>query len=182
MTSYVENETEVSFPFDVQELVGRIMEAVLQTENCPYEATVNLLITDDAGIREYNKNYRRTDRKTDVLSFPNISFGREGDFARAEEEPADCFDPDSGELILGDIILSAERVLSQAQEYGHSVLREFAFLTAHSMFHLCGYDHMEAREAAVMEEKQEAVLRELGITRDTESGSYEAGNSRNGLN
>ena len=83
----------------------------------------------------------------------------------AEAEKADCFDPDSGELILGDIILSAERVLAQAQEYGHSVLREFAFLTAHSMFHLCGYDHMEEQDAAAMEQKQEEVLTRMGITR-----------------
>ncbi len=78
----------------------------------------------------------------------------------------DCFDPDSGELILGDIIISVEKVEEQAQEYGHSELREFAFLVAHSMFHLCGYDHMEANEAAVMEQKQEAVLTQLGITRE----------------
>lgn len=165
MTSYVENETEVNFPFDVQDILNRIMDAVTQMENCPYETTVNLLITDNAGIREYNKNYRGIDRETDVLSFPNISFDSEGDFTQVESMSADYFDPDSGELILGDIILSADRVLSQAQEYGHSVLREFAFLTAHSMFHLCGYDHMEEREAAVMEEKQEAVLTNLGISR-----------------
>lgn len=165
MTSYVENETKVDFPFDVQDILNKIMEAVTQMENCPYETTVNLLITDNAGIREYNKNYRDMDRDTDVLSFPNISFENEGDFSQVENMSADYFDPDSGELILGDIILSADRVLSQAQEYGHSVLREFAFLTAHSMFHLCGYDHMEEREAAVMEEKQEAVLMNLGISR-----------------
>lgn len=166
MTSYVENETEVSFSFDVQELLNRIMEAVTEMEKCPYETAVNLLLTDNEGIREYNKNYRDMDRETDVLSFPNISFERAGDFTPAETEEADCFDPDSGELILGDIILSVDRVLSQAQEYGHSVLREFAFLTAHSMFHLCGYDHMEEEEAAVMEQKQEAVLMQLGITRE----------------
>lgn len=165
MTSYVENETKVDFPFDAQDVLNKIMEAVTQMENCPYETTVNLLITDNAGIREYNKNYRDMDRETDVLSFPNISFDNEGDFSQVENMSADYFDPDSGELILGDIILSADRVLSQAREYGHSVLREFAFLTAHSMFHLCGYDHMEEREAAVMEEKQEAVLMNLGISR-----------------
>ena len=165
MTSYVENETKVDFPFNVQDILNKIMEAVTQMENCPYETTVNLLITDNAGIREYNKNYRDMDRETDVLSFPNISFDNEGDFSQVENMSADYFDPDSGELILGDIILSADRVLSQAREYGHSVLREFAFLTAHSMFHLCGYDHMEEREAAVMEEKQEAVLMNLGISR-----------------
>lgn len=166
MTSYVENETETALPFDIPEIVVSIMDVVMEMEHCPYETTVNLLLTDDEGIREYNKNYRGIDRETDVLSFPNIPFENAGDFAFVEEDEAGCFDPDSGELILGDIILSVERVLSQAKEYGHSVLREFAFLTAHSMFHLCGYDHMEEHEAAVMEEKQESVLTQLGITRE----------------
>ena len=142
------------------------MEAVLEADNCPYEATVNLLITDRAGIREYNKNYRDTDAETDVLSFPNLDFETPGDFSGVSSCEADCFDPDSGELVLGDIILNAARVKSQDEEYGHSELREFAFLLAHSLFHLCGYDHMEKTEAAVMEEKQEAVLSGLGITRE----------------
>lgn len=166
MTSYVENETDVTFSFDIQAILDQVMNAVMEMENCPYETTVNLLVTDNAGIREYNKEYREIDRETDVLSFPNILFEREGDFSLVEEEEADYFDPDSGELLLGDIIISADRVMEQAQEYGHSVLREFAFLTAHSMFHLCGYDHMVPEEAAVMEEKQEAVLKQLGITRE----------------
>lgn len=166
MTSYVENETDVEFPFDIQELLEKIMDVVTQMENCPYETTVNLLVTDNAGIREYNKEYRNIDKETDVLSFPNIPFDREGDFSVVEEEEADYFDPDSGELLLGDIIISADRVEEQAQEYGHSVLREFAFLTAHSMFHLCGYDHMLPQEAVVMEQKQESVLKQLGITRE----------------
>ena len=167
MTSYVENETDVELPFDMREVLDRIMDAVMEMEQCPYETTVNLLVTDNEGIREYNRNYRGMDRETDVLSFPNVPFENAGDFTPVESSEADCFDPDSGELILGDIILSVDRVLSQAKEYGHSVLREFAFLTAHSMFHLCGYDHMEEQAAAVMEQKQEAVLTKLGITRDT---------------
>ena len=167
MTSYVENETEVDLPFDVQELSEQIMDVVTEMENCPYETTVNLLLTDNAGIREYNRDYRSLDQETDVLSFPNIPFEKAGDFASVELSEADYFDPDSGELVLGDIILSVDCVLSQAHEYGHSVLREFAFLAAHSMFHLCGYDHMDEQDAAVMEEKQEAVLTRLGITRDT---------------
>ena len=166
MTSYVENETEIELTFDLQGVVNRIMDAVMEMEHCPYETTVNLLITDNAGIREYNKNYRDLDQETDVLSFPNIPFEHAGDFAPVESKEADFFDPESGELILGDIILSVDRVLSQAKDYGHSVLREFAFLTAHSMFHLCGYDHMEEQDAIVMEKKQEAVLTKLGITRD----------------
>lgn len=166
MTSYVEKEGEQTFPFDEKEILSRVMEAALDAENCPYEAAVNLLVTDGAGIREYNKNYRDTDAETDVLSFPNLDFERPGDFSAAETCEADCFDPDSGELILGDIVINGERVKSQAEEYGHSQLREFAFLLAHSLFHLCGYDHMEKAQADVMEEKQEALLSGLGITRE----------------
>ena len=166
MTSYVENETDVSFPFTMQEILEQIMETVLETENCPYETTVNLLLTDRNGIREYNREYLDLDKETDVLSFPNIPFIKAGDFTVVEEDEAAYFDPDSGELVLGDIILSADHVAAQAQEYGHSLLREFAFLTAHSMFHLCGYDHMTPQEAAIMERKQEEVLEQLKITRD----------------
>lgn len=166
MTSYVENETGQSFSFDEKALLDRVAQAVLDSENCPYEASVNLLLTDDAGIREYNKNYRNIDAETDVLSFPNLEFETPGDFSGAEEQEADCFDPDSGELVLGDIILNVARVKEQAAEYGHSERREFAFLLAHSLYHLCGYDHMEPEEAAQMEEKQESVLQRLQITRE----------------
>ncbi len=165
MTSYVENETGQAFSFDEKSLLDRVAEAVLDIENCPYEAAVNLLITDDAGIREYNKNYRDIDSETDVLSFPNLEFETPGDFSGVEEQVAACFDPDSGELVLGDIILNVTRVKEQAAAYGHSELREYAFLIAHSLYHLCGYDHMEPEEAALMEEKQEAVLQALSITR-----------------
>ncbi len=166
MTFYVENETEKKLPFSVDEVLSDVMESVLMAESCPYEASVNLLLTDGAGIREYNDHFRKMDAETDVLSFPNLEFLKPGDFSGAESSPADCFDPDSGELLLGDIILNLERVESQAEEYGHSQKREFAFLLAHSLYHLCGYDHMEEGEARLMEEKQEAVLQSLGITRE----------------
>ena len=166
MTSYVENETEMTFPFDCREILESVMEEVLTSENCPYEAQVNLLITDNDGIQEYNRQFRDKDMPTDVLSFPMIPFRTEADFSVAEEAEADYFDPDSGELILGDIIISAERVFQQAESFGPSPRREFAFLTAHSLLHLCGYDHMVPEEAAVMKKKQEAVLEKLGITRD----------------
>lgn len=166
MTSYVENETSVIFDFNVKEILDAVMEQVLDMENCPYEAQVNLLITDNDGIWQYNKEYRQVDAPTDVLSFPMLFFETEGDFSMAKEAEADCFDPESGELMLGDIIISAPKVFEQAEKYGHSVKREFAFLTAHSMLHLCGYDHMEKEQARRMEEKQEQVLALLGITRD----------------
>ena len=86
-------------------------------------------------------------------------------FSAAEEEEADSFDPESGELMLGDIVVSGDKVLEQADAYGHTVKREFAFLVAHSMLHLCGYDHMEPDEAKEMERRQEEILDSLQITR-----------------
>ncbi len=166
MTCYLENETDTAFSFSEEETAKKVMEAVLDSEQCPYEAAINVLLTDNEGIRQYNRQYRGIDRPTDVLSFPNLDYRTPADFGPAEAAEADCFDPDSGELVLGDIILSVDKVKEQAENYGHSERREFAFLVAHSMLHLCGYDHMEETEAAVMEEKQERVLKTLGITRN----------------
>lgn len=166
MTFYVENETHIEFPFDV-EAVGRLVcEAVLASEGCPFETQVNLVLTDNAGIRELNREYRGIDRETDVLSFPNLEYDKAGVFVIPEEAEADCFDPATGELVLGDVMISVDKVREQAESYDHSLKREFAFLVAHSMLHLCGYDHMEPEEAEVMEQKQEEVLTGLGITRE----------------
>ena len=172
MTFYVENETEenicggIEVSFSVEDTVEKVANAVLEMEGCPYEVQLNVLLTDNDGIHAYNKEYRNIDRETDVLSFPNLDFAAPGDFDIPEDREADYFDPDTGELILGDIIISVDRVREQAESYGHSRKREFAFLVAHSMLHLCGYDHMEPEEAEVMEAKQEQVLASLGITRD----------------
>lgn len=166
MTFYVENETEKAFPFSEEDTVRLVCEAVLAEEACPYEVQVNVLLTDNEGIHEMNRETRGIDRPTDVLSFPNVDFEREGVFDIDENLEADYFDPETGELILGDIMISVDKVEEQAAAYGHSLRREFAFLVAHSMLHLCGYDHMEEQAAAVMERKQEKILEGLGITRD----------------
>ena len=166
MTFYVENETEEEFPFSVEDTGRHVAEAVLERENCSYEASVNLVITDSEGIRELNRDSRGIDCETDVLSFPNVDFGNPGEFVIPKDKKADYFDPDTEELLLGDICICANKVREQAASFGHSLLREFAFLVAHSMFHLCGYDHMEETEACIMERKQEEILAALGITRD----------------
>ncbi len=166
MNFYIENETQEAFPFSVEELVESVCKAVLEAEKCPYEAQVNIMLTDNAGVRELNREHRGIDRETDVLSFPNVDFQSAGVFDIDEDREADYFDPDTGALILGDIVISVDKAREQAEEYGHSVKRELAFLTAHSMFHLCGYDHMEAGDAEIMERKQEAVLAGLGIVRE----------------
>ncbi len=168
MQLYLENETGISFDFDTEEIATAVIEKVLEVENCPFDTEVNLLITDNEGIREYNLSMRDIDKPTDVLSFPGLFFEEPSAFFIREEEEADYTNPESGKIILGDIIISADKVLSQAEEYGHSTKREFAFLVAHSMYHLCGYDHMTPEEAAVMEKKQEEILHMLQITRDTD--------------
>ena len=166
MTFLVENETEESFSFSPEDTMKLVCEAVLEEESCPYEVQVNLVLTDNEGIRELNRQYRGIERETDVLSFPNVDFDREGVFDMDENLEADYFDPDTGELVLGDIMISVEKMREQAADYGHSLRREFAFLVAHSMLHLCGYDHMEEAQRNVMERKQDKILTGLGITRD----------------
>lgn len=165
MTFCVENETNQELPFDAEEIAGRVIEEALNQENCPYEVEINLLLTDNDGIHAMNKEFRDIDRPTDVLSFPNVDYEAPADFEGIEERLEDYFNPESGELCLGDIVISVDKVYEQAKEYGHAPLREFAFLVAHSMLHLLGYDHMEPQEAKVMEEKQEQILGKLGITR-----------------
>ena len=167
MQLYLENETEISFEFDVEAVAGAVINEVLKVEQCPYDVEVNLLLTDNEGIREYNRQMRDIDSATDVLSFPGLFFEEPSLFAIDPGEEADYTNPETGNIILGDIIISADKVLEQALEYGHSIKREFAFLTAHSMYHLCGYDHMTEEEAKLMEAKQEAVLIKLQLTRDT---------------
>ena len=152
-----------------EELARSVIEEALAFTGCPFEAQVSLTITGDDAIQEINRAYRGIDASTDVLSFPMIDFPVPGDFSFLEDqEIADgtCFDPDSGALTLGDIVISADHVKKQAAEYGHSQKREFAFLIAHSMLHLMGYDHMEADEAEEMERMQEQILEKLHIRRE----------------
>ncbi len=164
MTLNYEEEIEVSLDFDPQKLAEQVVEAVLDDLDCPYEAEVSLLITGPDEVQELNKRFRDKDQTTDVLSFPMNDFETEGVFDFLEEQD-DAFNPETGELLLGDIVINEQRVFSQAEEYGHSTKREFAFLVAHSMLHLCGFDHMEPEEAKRMERRQADILDKMGITR-----------------
>ena len=172
MTVHFENEYELEklsdvFDFPYEETACAVIEQVLEQESCPYEACVDVTFTSDESIRQINNEQRQIDRATDVLSFPMVDFSSPCDYDILEDESADFyFDPDSGELILGDIVLSIPRIKEQAFEFGHSRKREFAFLIAHSMLHLLGYDHMTEEDAAEMEQKQNQALNALNITRD----------------
>lgn len=165
MSFFLEEEVEVDFDFDYRQIAEKVINYCIEREKFPYEAEINLTLTDNEGIHIINKEYRDIDRATDVLSFPMLSYETPGDFSFLMDENDDDFNPDTGEAILGDIIISVDKVREQAEEYGHSELREFAFLITHSMLHLFGYDHMEPEEAEVMEDKQRQILDELSITR-----------------
>lgn len=164
MSLYIEEEGIVTLPFDVKETGELIVETVLDCEACPYEAEVNLLLTDDEAIHEMNRKHRQIDRETDVLSFPMLEYEKPGDLSGIEES-ADAFNPETGELMLGDIVISKDRVIAQAEEYGHTVRREYAFLIAHSMLHLLGYDHMEEEERKTMEDRQREIMKKAEILR-----------------
>ena len=165
MSFYLEEETEVKFEFNYTDLAQKVIDFCLDYNNFPYEAEVNLTLTDNEGIHEINKEFRNIDRPTDVLSFPMLNYKTPGDFSFLDEEDNDDFNPDTGEAMLGDIIISVDKVLEQAENYGHSVEREYAFLITHSMLHLFGYDHMEEDEAKIMEEKQKDILHKMNILR-----------------
>ncbi len=165
MTIQIEKETETNFPFSEDKYIRTVVEAAADYVGCPYEAEVDVLITDNNGIKELNLNHRGLDKPTDVLSFPMVEYAAPADFALIEEKQPECFHPETGELLLGDIVLSYDKIKEQAAEYGHSELRELCFLVAHSMLHLFGYDHMEEEERIQMETMQEEILEKLGISR-----------------
>ena len=140
------------------------INAVLKAEGVPVKCEINVLVTDDAGIREINKTSRHIDSATDVLSFPMFELA-------PGELPADWTeyeDPETGMVPLGDMCISLERAMAQAKEFGHTTRREVGYLTVHSMLHLLGYDHMdEGPQKRQMRAREEAIASEIpGMSRD----------------
>ena len=164
MTIEFEKEYDKDLGINYEEIADKVINAALDYEECPYEAEVSLTLVDNNRIHDINKEFRDIDRPTDVLSFPMVEYDDAGEFAFLEDED-DCFNPETGELMLGDIIISLDKVEEQAIAYGHSFTREYAFLIAHSMLHLMGYDHMEEDEKRIMRQKEENVLEKLKILR-----------------
>lgn len=153
-----DNQKVVKIPTGTRMLVRRCCNAVLKNEKFEGSAEISVSFVDNSEIHKINKEFRKIDAPTDVLSFP---LGIDGQYD---------INPDTGAKVLGDIILSVETALSQSQEYNHSFQREIAFLTVHSMLHLLGYDHENGGlEAVRMREKEEYVLAQIGLPR---SNSY----------
>ncbi|MBR5389752.1 MAG: rRNA maturation RNase YbeY [Clostridia bacterium] len=149
-------------PDGAKRLIRLAAKAAFASFDYSFDGEVYIELTDDNGIRAYNRDFREIDRATDVLSFPL------NDFYRGKPIPdyPHLLDPVTGLLPLGDMVISLERAAAQAKEYGHSAARECAYLTVHSMLHLLGYDHVdEGAEKAVMRAKEEAILSVMGLSR-----------------
>lgn len=166
MSIYIESDIENPFDFDWENLISKVVNQALDFIKCPYETEVNVLLTDNSFIQNMNRRHRDIDKATDVLSFPLIEYESPGDFSLIETgEVEEYFNPEKGELMLGDMIISVDKVMEQADKYGHSIQRELGFLVAHSMLHLFGYDHMEDDERLDMENKQKEILNQINLTR-----------------
>lgn len=164
MSILFEENTKVDFDFDYNEIATKVVLEALSYEGFNKDAQISITIVDSDEIKAINKEFRNIDKPTDVLSFPLIDFSLDHNYEIGEDS-LDCIDPENGEVMLGDIVLCIDKIKSQALEYNHSVLREYAFLIAHSMLHLLGYDHMLENEAKDMERRQEEILMSLGISR-----------------
>ncbi len=162
---YIDNKYKNNINIDYEDIAHKVINESERFVNCPYDCEVNLLITDNKEIQVLNKDARDIDSPTDVLSFPALEFDKPANFSNVEEDDFN-FNPESGELVLGDIVISYDKVIEQSKEYNHSETREFAFLVAHSMLHLFGYDHINEEERKSMESDQESILNNLNYRRD----------------
>ena len=141
-------------------MLRRTVKAALAAENVECDCEINILLTDDAGIREVNRDMRDIDRATDVLSFPMF------DLAPGEHPDEYDADPDTGLVPLGDMCISVERARAQAEEYGHSFEREICYLSVHSVLHLLGYDHLDEGEMKrQMRGREEEIMSQLKLER-----------------
>lgn len=148
----------------LQNLIEHVLEQGAEMEELPFDAEVSVSFTDNEGIRRLNREQRGINRATDVLSFPMLEL-TPGVLAQIGPED---LDPETGRVYLGDIVISLERAAQQAEEFGHSLERETAFLAVHSLLHLLGYDHMNDEERQLMRRHEEAVLTALSLTREEE--------------
>ena len=142
-----------------EKLIRTAVKAALKAQGVEDDCLVNVLLSNDAGIHEINREQRGVDRPTDVLSFPM------NDLTEGAFDPDACdYDYETDCLYLGDMVLSLERCAAQAQEFGHSFERELSYLTVHSVLHLLGYDHMdEGAQKKRMREREEAIMAVLGL-------------------
>lgn len=145
---------------EFDEIIEKAVRAALSEEKVDEECEISVTLCSNEEIAALNEEYMKRVGPTDVLSFPMLSF--DGQRKMLPESMV----YDDGILVLGDIVISVEKAKSQAEEYGHSVMREVGFLTVHSMLHLLGYDHMEEKEREIMQSKEKIILKEMNLPRE----------------
>ena len=165
MDIMIEYDTEVQLGFDYRKVIEDMVMEAVEAYACPYDYEVSVTLTGNERIHGVKRGFRNIDCATDVLSFPMLTFQKAGDFSNIDESE-ELFNPDTGNLMLGDIMVSVDKVEEQALQYGHSKKRELAFLIAHSMLHLMGFDHIKEEERKDMEKRQELLLQRKGYTRE----------------
>ena len=150
MEIYIENrQNKIEINNEINDIIEETIKESLMFEKDNLNYEISVLIVDNEEIRKLNNEFRGIDKETDVLSFP-----MDDEFII------------EGPLLLGDIIISAEKALEQSKDYNHSLYREIAYLTAHSMFHLMGYDHMDDEEKFIMREKEKEIMKRIGVFKD----------------
>ena len=150
--------------FIISSIIRKCVQETLRAERVNARCEINVLVTDDKGIQTINRESRQIDRPTDVLSFPMFQL----EAGNPPQDWSEYEDPETGLVPLGDMCISLERAMAQAQEFGHSVRREVGYLTIHSMLHLLGYDHLdEGEQKRQMRAREEAIAAGIhGMSRD----------------
>ena len=154
MNLFIENYTNQSLTDEYKKIISDVIKYALTLENINSKPEISVCFVDNDKIKNLNKKFRSIDKETDVLSFPMIEFNN---------QPKDVLIKKN--ILLGDIVISLPKAFEQAKEYGHTIEREIAFLTAHGILHLLGYDHINSEDEKIMFEKQEIILSKIGLTR-----------------
>jgi probable rRNA maturation factor len=161
MSVLIDNRQEaIAVDEAMEALVVQVVDKVLAYEKCEEEYEVSISLVDNEEMRSLNMEYRGIDKETDVLSFPMVEFIDE--VLEKEDEDAEYIEE---EIVLGDIVISMEKALEQSEEFGHSFIRELAFLLVHGMLHLLGYDHEDGASEGEIFDKQESILEEMNLIR-----------------
>lgn len=161
----IEKEYDIDLGFSYDDVAEKVISYVISKFDIPFEFCLSLFLVNNEEIKEINNTHRGIDSATDVLSFPSIEYEIAGQLPDVMAHKEYYFNPEDDSLYLGDIIVSLDKVVEQAKEYGHSEYREFSFLLTHSCLHLMGYDHMTKEEEIEMFSLQKTILDELEITR-----------------
>jgi len=158
--SFRNEQDKIKVTFTLKRLIKKALKTGLSVMGWDNKVDISVMFTDNEGIRVLNREHREIDRETDVLSFPLIEYDEKGEYIESSLDYSE-----KGNLCMGDIVLSLEKALAQAEEYGHSFERETGFLTVHSLLHLMGYDHMTEEEEKEMFTFQKEILDKMGLKR-----------------